>query len=308
MQQLALVYGKIIVDTIRLRSGGIVRSTLGGGGPQAAFGMRLWHEPVALLTRSGSDLEAELVDQLQALGVDLRGWMRYSDLPTARGLIEYDENERMQAAGLTISRKDWFALLDRPIPLPDPYQAAQAIHLVTEFGNEPMAQTALALQRQGALVSLEPIFDLHSCTDQSALLTFTRQSDLVTPDWPAASTLANSTDPRTVVQYWARLGPRAVAIRHGANGSYVWDAISQQAWHIPPLPVTVVDPTGAGNAYGGGWCAGWIAHQNARQAGCYATVSAALMLSHAGMPALNQSARSHADQLLLQALEHAYPI
>ena len=59
MQQLLLVYGKIIIDNIWLRSGKLHRSALGGGGPQAAFGMRLWHDPVALLTRSGTDLDPE---------------------------------------------------------------------------------------------------------------------------------------------------------------------------------------------------------------------------------------------------------
>jgi len=57
MSDTFLVYGKIIIDDIRLRSGAIVSSKLGGGGPQAAFGMRLWHDDVALLTRSGDDLD-----------------------------------------------------------------------------------------------------------------------------------------------------------------------------------------------------------------------------------------------------------
>ena len=69
MNQQFLIYGKIILDSIRLRSGDVRRNTLGGGGPQAAFGMRLWHSSVALLTRSGTDLEPEHEQTLRQLGL-----------------------------------------------------------------------------------------------------------------------------------------------------------------------------------------------------------------------------------------------
>src|SRR5690349_5811726 len=90
MSNTFLIYGKIIIDDIRLNSGEIVAGKLGGGSPQAAFGMRLWHDDVALLTRSGDDLDASHLQTLQDLGVDLSGWVRYADLPTPHGVIEYD--------------------------------------------------------------------------------------------------------------------------------------------------------------------------------------------------------------------------
>lgn len=302
MQQLLLVYGKIIVDSIRLRSGALVRSQLGGGGPQAAFGARLWHAPVALLTRSGTNLEPEHEQALRQLDLDLDGWMRADDLPTPRGLMEYDQDEYLHSHGIQTSRAAWFELLARPIPLTPRHQQAAGIHLITEFADEPMVVSARDLQRRGAFVSLEPIFADHSCTDPAALFGLVRQVDIVTPDWPAATAFAASDQPAEVLRFWATLGPAAVAIRHGAHGSYVWNRASDQAWHIPALTVPLVDPTGAGNAYGGGWCAGWQHTQDARVAGCYGTVAAALTVSCAGMPALSEAARQQAAALLDQAL------
>jgi sugar/nucleoside kinase (ribokinase family) len=305
MNQQFLIYGKIIIDSIRPRSGDVRRNTLGGGGPQAAFGMRLWHNSVALLTRSGTDLDPELEQTLRGLGLDLAGWARYADLPTPRGRIDYDEQERMINPGLTTSRDDWFRLLDRPLALSEQHRQAAGIHLITEFGREPMVGTALELQRHGALLSLEPIFDAHSCPDRGELLNLARRADLVTPDWPAASALAGTADPAGVLRFWAALGPRAVAIRSGARGSYVWDAEHRLAWHIPALPVQAIDPTGAGNAYGGGWCVGWHYTNDARRAGCYGTVAAAIMVSHEGMPDLNDTTRQRAGELLDLALAQA---
>ncbi|HMO59344.1 MAG TPA: carbohydrate kinase family protein [Roseiflexaceae bacterium] len=305
MQPLYLIYGKLIVDNIRLRSGEMTPGTLGGGGPQAAFGARLYADHVALLTRSGIDLEPIHEQTLQRLGLDLSGWMRHADLPTPRGLLEYDADERLQGHGIQISRPEWFALLARPIELPPHHRTAAAIHLVTEFGNEPMGATALELGSHGALVSLEPIFEDHSCTDPAGLLDFCRTVEIVTPDWPAATACAGSDDIATVVRFWANLGPRAVAFRRGSRGAIVWDRDSGKAWSIPPLPVEVVDPTGAGNAFGGGWCVGWHQHHDARIAGCMASVAAALMITHSGMPPLTETLYQQATDLLTIALERA---
>ncbi len=302
MNDLFLVYGKIIIDSIRLRSGTIVAGKLGGGGPQAAFGMRLWHSQVALLTRSGTDLEPEHIQTLKELDLDLSGWVRFADLPTPRGLLEYDEQEYLRDTGLMTGKDNWHTLLSRPLSLSDSQRQAAAIHLVTEFGSEAMVRSAHDLQHGGALFSLEPIFDKHSCPDPKTLLRLVGQVDIVVPDWPAARRYASSDDPLTVLRTWSTFGPRAIAIRHGSHGSYVWDREHDQFWHVPVLPVDVIDPTGAGNAYGGGWCAGWHASQDARVAGCQGTVAAALMISHAGMPPLTAATRQQAAELLEIAL------
>jgi sugar/nucleoside kinase (ribokinase family) len=302
MNSTFLIYGKIIIDDIRLRSGAIVPGKLGGGGPQAAFGMRLWHDDVALLTRSGSDIDQAHIQVLQGLGLDLSGWARYDDLPTPRGLLVYDEHEQLQNQEVITSQPNWKRLLSRPLLLSPQHQQAAGIHMISEFAAEPMVASALGLQRRGALFSLEPIFAGHSCPDPPALLELARRADILTPDWPAASELAGSHQPQDVLRYWSALGPQAVAIRHGAQGSYVWDRQHGQAWHIPILPVQAIDPTGAGNAYGGGWCIGWWRFRDARLAGCYATVAAALMVSHAGMPPLDDANRQLAATLLETAL------
>ncbi|MFL5805293.1 MAG: carbohydrate kinase family protein [Roseiflexaceae bacterium] len=308
MNSTFLIYGKIIIDDIRLRSGAIVPGKLGGGGPQAAFGMRLWHDDVALLTRSGEDLELGHRRVLQGLGLDLSGWARYDDLPTPRNLMEYDEHEYMHSQGLTTSKADWERLLSRPLTLSPRHRQAAGIHLITELAHEPMVASAIELQRGGALCSLEPIFDDHSCPDRPALLDLARRVDIVTPDWPSASAFAGSDRPQDVLRYWSALGPQALAIRHGAHGSYVWDRQHGQAWHIPVLPVQAIDPTGAGNAYGGGWCIGWWRFRDARLAGCYATVAAALMVSHTGMPPLDDENRHLATTLLETALHQTAEI
>ncbi len=126
--------------------------------------------------------------------------------------------------------------------------------------------------------------------------------DVVTPDWPTASGQAAHEDPKQVVNYWSRLGPAMIAVRHGARGSYVWSRDSDEAWHIPAVPTRVVDPTGAGNAYGGGLCVGWTATGDARQAGCYGAISAAMLVRQVGVPRMSTELRHEAEGLVEETM------
>ena len=305
-----LIYGKIIIDDIQLANGQIVRGVLGGGGPQAAFGARLWIDSVGLLSRSGTDIEAEHLQTLANLQVDLQGWHKYPDIPTPRTHLRYDEEEYIRSEQgnvleMVVSLEDWRRLLTQELSLPPAYQRPRIIHLITEFFDEPMVQTALELRQQGAIFSLEPLVDYQQWRNKEALLALLPQVDIVTPDWPSASGIAASDDPKQVLQFWSKPGPALVAIRRGQHGSYVWDNRRDQMWHIPPVPVKLVDPTGAGNSYGGGLCVSWTKHGEARLAGCCGAISAKFLVERAGVPPITKTLQAQAQTLLEQVADSA---
>ena len=86
-----VVYGKIIIDTVHQYDGTVLGDTPGGGGPQGAFGVRLWQDSVGLLARAGTDLAQPYLDQLKALRIDLEGITSFDDLPTPHGVMIIDE-------------------------------------------------------------------------------------------------------------------------------------------------------------------------------------------------------------------------
>ena len=305
-----LIYGKIIIDDIRLHSGQIIRDVIGGGGPQALFGARLWHNSVGFLSRSGDDIEAEHVQTLQELDVDLNGWVKFAGIPTARNQMLYDENEYLEQGDerggtLVTSRENWFKLLAQRLPLPESYQQPRAIHLVTEFHDEPMVQDALRLQRQGVPFSLEPIIDYQTWHNREQILELIKQVDIVSPDWPSASGIAGSDDPKEVMRFWSKLGPQMVTVRHGQHGSYAWDSTHNVFWHVPAVPIEVVDPTGAGNSYGSGACVGWVKSNEARMAATYGAVSAQFLVGRVGLPRMTAELCTQAEQILTQNLPRA---
>jgi sugar/nucleoside kinase (ribokinase family) len=302
-----VIYGKVIVDDIHLADGRLARGLLGGGGPQAACGARLWSDGVGLVTRTGADLAPAQETALRTLDVDLQGRRSFSGIPTPRTLIRYDGEEYL-TGGLTSGLEDWTRLLDQRVSLPPAYRQPRAIHLITEFPDEPMVADALDVRRRGAIVSLEPLLMSMEPEDWDRMLALVRHVDLVTPDWPAASAVAGSDDPPRVLEAWSRLGPDAVAIRHGARGAYVWGSPRDEAWHIPAVPVKVVDPTGAGNAFGGGLCVGWTDTRDILIAGGRAAVAAAILIRQVGLPAMSPALRADAAALMGPALASAQPM
>jgi fructokinase len=76
------------------------------------------------------------------------------------------------------------------------------------------------------------------------------EEDLVymEPDQPAMKTARD----------WLRSGPSVVLLTQASRGAIVISQTRQAAVPAPP-PVKVVDTIGAGDAFGGGWLAAWIA-------------------------------------------------
>ena len=56
---------------------------------------------------------------------------------------------------------------------------------------------------------------------------------------------------------WLERGPAVVLLTHGSRGATVITAAAEAA--VPAPPANIVDTIGAGDAFGGGWLAGWVA-------------------------------------------------
>src|SRR5690349_17807217 len=86
-----VTFGLILDDLVR--ADGLTRAgLLGGGGPQSAFGMRLWSPSVGLVGRVGADLPAAAQAWLRDSGIDTLG-LQVTAWPTLRA------RQRLDAAG-----------------------------------------------------------------------------------------------------------------------------------------------------------------------------------------------------------------
>jgi len=79
----------------------------------------------------------------------------------------------------------------------------------------------------------------------------------------------------------AALGCDTIVIKRGAKGQLLFDNHAKERWEIPAYPVNVIDPTGAGSAFCGGFLAGFRNTYDPLTSVLYGNVSASISIEGA---------------------------
>jgi len=287
----------LIIDDIVFPDGQTAMGVLGGGGPQTAFGMKLWADKVGLVSGVGSDLPAEAQVWLESTGIDTAG-LRYSNqwpTPRAWQILEAD-GRRTQVwrvpGSATSEAALWVgAQLSRsPEKLPPAYRLARGFHLGVH-PEEPDLDFIQALRKNGAVVSIEPFRPSAHPLTETELRALLSAGQIFSPNEEEAQSLVGPGEPLDLVRRLVEAGAEIVALRRGVSGAIVHCADTGETWHIPAVETTVVDSTGAGNAFCGGFLAGWVQTGDLRLAGLYGAVAASFLVEQIGLPGASEEAR-----------------
>jgi ribokinase len=109
--------------------------------------------------------------------------------------------------------------------------------------------------------------------------------DIVTPNESEASVLTginvvNYEDARKAAGEFLKKGVKGVVITMGSHGAYVTDGNSEEI--IEPIPVDVIDTTGAGDAFNGGFVMALAEGKDIFEAARYGNAAGALAVTKAG--------------------------
>jgi sugar/nucleoside kinase (ribokinase family) len=289
----------IILDDLERADGLSRHGLLGGGGPQSAFGMRLWSESVGLAARVGADLPESAWHWLRASGIDTAG-VAVTAWPTLRALQYLDETGRRRQTW-RVPEAAILAQLQRTVAdLPATYRAARGWHLGVH-PDDPDWDFLAELKALGGLVSVETFRPAAQPMPLATLRRLLEMAPLFSPNALSAESLVGAggpSAPQALVAWLLTAGALVVALRLGAKGSLVAEARMGQAAWIPALPVTVVDAVGAGNAYCGAFLTGWVETADLVEAGLRGAVAASLIIEHFGVPVVTPEMRQQASARL----------
>jgi len=274
----------LIIDDIVFPDGRTAMGVLGGGGPQTAFGMKLWAEQVGLVGGVGHDLPAEALAWLQSSGLDTTGLRSSTQWPTPRAwqILEADgrRTQVWRVHGPAIG-----AQLGRRLEnLPDSYRQARGFHLGLH-PEDPDLDFIKALRTHGAIVSIEPFRPAVRPLAEAELRALLSAGQIFSPNDEEAASLVGPAEPLELIRRLVAAGAEMVALRQGERGAIVHRAGTGETWHIPAFETQVIDPTGAGNAFCGGFLAGWVQTSDLRLAGLYGAVAASFLVEQVGLPA-----------------------
>lgn len=273
----------LIIDDIVFPDGRTAMGVLGGGGPQTAFGMKLWADPVGLVGGIGPDLPAETLTWLESSGLNLDGLRRSVQWPTLRAwqILEAD-GRRTQvwripgpAIGAQLGRRLEY--------LPDSYRQARGFHLGVH-PEDPDLDFIKTLRQTGAVVSIEPFRPAARPLGEAELRALLAAGQIFSPNEEEAASLVGPGEPLELVRRLAEAGAEVVTLRQGERGATVHRADTGETWHIPAFATPVIDPTGAGNAFCGAFLVGWVQTGDLLLAGLYGAVAASFLVEQVGLP------------------------
>jgi sugar/nucleoside kinase (ribokinase family) len=293
---------------------------MGGNALYTAAGARLWLDHVAILARAGESYPSGWIDDLHELGFDVRGIRSVAGMQDHRTFYAYINNdERVDTeparhfaragAPLPAALQDYV----HSTPGQDDPSSYEPLAVTPEDLNayfnavdivvsrQSSAVTALhmgpcsirtqrflpdAARRHGVkIVSADP----GERAMQPALLPYIEEMlagiDVFMPSDQEVDSLLRDEpahmDMKQTALWFADHGPRLVVQKLGSDGALIHEK-GGGFWHVPALPVKVVDVTGAGDAFCGGFMADFVQHGDPVRAAITGTVSASLCVQDYG--------------------------
>jgi sugar/nucleoside kinase (ribokinase family) len=294
----------IILDDIVFPDGQTQMGVLGGGGPQTAFGMRLWSDSVGIIASVGPDLPTQVLDWFRDTGID-SSTLRQSKQPTPRAWQVMEADGRRTQ----VWRVPFDAVNDHLgheyTRLLSSFQGWRGSHL----GIHPLepVQTFLNdLRASPGLLSLETFKPTERLVTSEELHHLASLGNIFSLNLMEAQSLMGFLDTPNFLSVLLNSGASVVVLRLGGDGCLVAQKDSHQAIHIPAVPTQVVDTVGAGNAFCGAFLVTWDQSHDLARAAASGAAAASFLVEQVGLPTWNNLIHPEAERRMRFALDQVH--
>ncbi|MCP3957754.1 MAG: carbohydrate kinase family protein [bacterium] len=287
------VLGNLLVDDIVYEDGRTRMAQPGGAVLYAALGARLWGVEVGIFSVVGDDYPTRMLDDLAARGIDLSG-VRRLDRPGLRTWLLYEGRRRH-----VVHRLDGptHAEVSPTAADLDAGPRARAYHLAPmPFDVQRELIEALAAHR-GVSVSVDP-YELLTATNLGTWKELLAGVDDFLLSEDEMLVPGGLDDPEPVLAELCSDRPHRIFYKRAARGGIAYDHETGSLLEWPARVGTVIDPTGAGDAFAGGVLAGRLLGDPLPRALERGVVSAAFALEGEGADGLLAATPDSARQRL----------
>jgi sugar/nucleoside kinase (ribokinase family) len=274
-----LVFGNLTIDDTVMPDGRTAMGSLGGNVLYAAIGAHLWTDDVVMVARLGRGYPQSNLDRMAAAGLRLDGLIPNSHNSIRQWQL-YDVEGGRRYVRLA-SAATYADLSPRRDELPDHLTHPRACH-IAPLDVEIQAELVDWARERGATVTVDPHFD-SVAGKASAWRELLPLVDAFLPSREEAQEILGGWDgAEAAARGLAELGAPIVCLKLGSEGSLVYRAADGWFWHADSGVSNPVDTTGCGDAFCGGFLAGWCETGDLRTAVLYGTVSASFVASDFG--------------------------
>lgn len=308
MEPTFVIAGRLTREYILPPSGQPLLDAPGGSLLYAAGGLAAWQSGIGLLARVGEDYPRPWLRQLERRGLDCTGIEILPQSLDVRSFLAYNESFEL-SRGNPVSqfarREMTFPkillgyqpsvepqndprkpdpLAPLPVDIPRDYLHARAVHLCpldfvshTQLVNAFRGGTAGTITLDPSAGYMSPAFQKDLRVVVSGLTAFMpSEEELRGLFW------GETDDLWEMVAAIGEYGCEIVVVKRGGRGQLVYDAKGRHRWELPAYPARLADPTGAGDAFCGGFLAGFKTTYQPLPAAMYGNVSASLKVEGSG--------------------------
>jgi sugar/nucleoside kinase (ribokinase family) len=305
-----IVAGQLRREYIITPKGRVKVDIPGGNVLYSAVGLANWDHSIGLICKAGINFPAEDFEIIKKHGFDIRGIQISDHELDQRIFYGYDVGDNKANANNPVS---YFASL--AIEFPKSLLGYSPATAVSSFQSKKITPYTITLNEipedfwEASAAHICPLdFQSHqfimSAVRQAHFnhITLDISSEYLSPpfwdDIPGMIEGANallttedkllklyqgrSKDVLEIAESLASYNCPFIIIKRGMQGQYIYDHVSNKKWSLPAYPSTTADPTGAGDAFNGGFLAGLRTTYDPLEAALKGNISASLAVEGSG--------------------------
>jgi sugar/nucleoside kinase (ribokinase family) len=280
----------------------------GGSALYACGGLLVWEGGVGILARVGEDFPRKWLRDLEMRGIDIEGIRIVQESLDLRTFLAYGSHFEI-THGSPVSqfarRKLTFpkALLGYQTPpevkedprKPDPlataaidipasYRDARAVHLcpLDLVSHNQLATAFKSASVTTLTIDPSPGYMNPPFLPDLRLLLAGTTAFLPSEEELRSLFWGQTYDLWEMIRAIGEYGCEVVVVKRGGGGQAVYDVRGKHGWEIPAYPARPADPTGAGDAFCGGFLAGFRTTYDPVQAALHGNVAASLKVEGSG--------------------------
>jgi len=275
------VVGHFSIDTIRLPTRSAPFIVLGGATTYTSFAAKRLDATASVISKVGANFPEAYLWWIKQEGIDLSSVIRYAEEPTTRFELSYGEDLVGRTLKLT-SKGTPLELKDVPA-----HFHAKAIH-VAPIANEVSLEVIEHLKHCAGVLSLDP---------QGLLRRFDREGNITENEkvdkrilslfniYKSSQgeiyALTGKSELKPAIKAIHNLGVETVIVTMGAKGSIL--SVEGAQYNIAACPSQVlVDPTGAGDVFIGGFLTEYLKQRESIWCACVGSAAASTVVEGLG--------------------------
>jgi sugar/nucleoside kinase (ribokinase family) len=274
--------GHLSIDHISLPNRPTPFVILGGSAAYVSFAARLFNTRVSIISNVGDDFPAAYMWWLKQEGIDISNVISVKDAKTTRFELKYDSNLSNRA--MQLKGKAPPITTDN---LPNSLKA-RAIHLAP-IAKEITYETAEKLKKHAEVLSFDPQGLVRNFSENGDVTLCSLEDkhildlvDIYKSSLNEIEAVTNESNLNSAIKTIHDYGVKTVIVTLGTKGSTL--SVEGNTYNIPAYkPEKTVDPTGAGDAFIGGFLAEYINNANYLRCACVGSAVASLVIEAPGL-------------------------